>query len=100
MTCRPVTIGATPAIVCGEHPPSADDLAALANVLRITQGGGTMAEAREAAGLSVGQAAKLFGVRARDLRALESGEAKPSNGLRVMMLAAYDVEAFVDDAAR
>ena len=96
MTCRPVVIGTTPAIVCGERPPSADDLATLADVLRITQGGGTMTEAREAAGLSVGRAAKLFGVRARDLRALESGEAKPSHGLRVMLMAAYGTEGFSD----
>lgn len=72
------------------------DYAKVARTMEITAGRGTMAEARECAGLSVGQAAKLLGVTAADLRAIESGESKPTAPLRVMMLAAYDAVDFTD----
>lgn len=78
------------------HDAPASDLARVARTLEIVAGNGTMAEAREAAGLSVGQAAKLFGTKAANLRKIEAGEAKPTPQLRVMMLAAYDVADFTD----
>lgn len=75
---------------------TADDKAQLRDVIRVTDGGGTMREAREHAGLSVGQAAKMLGTKVRTLLAVESGSASPSPMMRVMMLALYDVEDFAD----
>lgn len=72
------------------------DKALLRDVIRVTDGGGTMREAREHAGLSVGQAAKMLGTKTSTLRAVESGSASPSPMMRVMMLALYDVDGFSD----
>ena len=58
--------------------------------------GVTMAEARDAAGLSELEAAKLLGTKVANLRSVEAGKAKPSPMLRVMMLAAYDADDFAD----
>jgi transcriptional regulator with XRE-family HTH domain len=55
-----------------------------------------MAEARAAAGLTVLDAAELLGTKVSNLRRIESGKAKPSPMLRVMMLAAYDADDFAD----
>lgn len=73
-----------------------DDKASLKDVLRVVSGGGTMREAREASGLSAGQAAKMLGLKVDNLRRVEAGEIKPTPMLRVMMLALYDVEGFTD----
>lgn len=63
MTCKRMDFEGKSMIVCADGlEPSAEDLARVGDVLRVTDGGGTMAEARVVAGLSVGQAAKLLGV--------------------------------------
>lgn len=78
------------------HDAAASDLARVARNLEIVAGNGTMAEARDAAGLSVGQAAKLLGVTAAELRSIEAGEVKPTPVLRMTMLTTYAVAGFSD----
>lgn len=70
------------------------DKAKVRDVLRITSGRGTYREARECAGLSIAQAARLLTLTAADLRAIEAGTSRPSDALRVMMMAMYDVDGF------
>lgn len=79
-----------------ENTERSGDTKQMLRTLDICAGKGTMAEARDAAGLSVGQAAKLLAVSASDLRRIEAGESRPTPALRVMMLATYDVVGFVD----
>lgn len=67
----------------------------LRDVLRVVDGGGTMREAREHAGLSLGQAAKVLHTTRDHLRAVENGEARDDLLVRRMM-AAYDAKGFTD----
>lgn len=78
------------------HDAPASDLAKVARTLEIAAGRGTMAEARECAGLSVGQAAKLLSMKVTNLRRVESGDMSPTPALWLMMVTAYDVADFTD----
>lgn len=75
---------------------TADDKQQLRDVLRVTEGGGTMREAREHAGLSVGQAAKVLGTPRDHLRAVENGETRDDLLVR-RMRKAYGVERMTDE---
>lgn len=59
---------------------TADDKALLRDVIRVTDGGGTMREVREHVGLSVGQAALLLRTNADHLRAVEGGTERDDDG--------------------
>lgn len=76
----------------------ASDLQRVARMLAIGEGRGTPAQAREAAGLSVGQAAKLLEWLSARLRSIEAGEAM-SSGERAKLLDLYGVQGFADDGA-
>jgi len=52
------------------HP---EDAAKIRDMLRVTGGGGSPSECREAAGLTVGQAAKVAGVPRERIEAIEQG---------------------------
>lgn len=74
---------------------TAEDLARIARVKAIIQGHGTLAEARETAGLSVGQAAKLLGWPRERILALEAG-ATATTAERGALCDAYDVAGWRD----
>jgi len=71
------------------------DKARLRDVIRVTDGGGTMREAREHAGLSVGQAALLLRTNAAHLRAVERGDARDDLLVR-RMCKVYVAKGFTD----
>lgn len=73
--CRKVTIDGTDMIACG-GTPTAKDVEVIQGVLRVQRGDGTMAEAREVAGLTLAQAAKLLGVSVQHLAEVERGESR------------------------
>lgn len=60
------------AIVCGGEPTESDR-AAITRFRRFLAGEMALSELREYAGLSVGQAAKLLGITADVVRAIEAG---------------------------
>lgn len=72
------------------HPA---DAAKLRDTFRIAGGGGTPREAREASGLSIGQAAKLLGVTREWLERCERDRAVPSTAELEAMLRVYDVSS-------
>lgn len=69
------------------HPEDADKLRA---VLRVADGGGSPAECREAAGLSLGQAAKVTGLARERIEAIEQGEFATAQEF-ALLTTAYDV---------
>lgn len=73
------------------------DKALLRDVIRVTDGGGTMREAREHAGLSVGQAAKMLGIDRGMLAAYEDCALPTPAEVRKRMMDLYDVDGFADD---
>ncbi len=75
---------------------TADDKALLRDVIRVTDGGGTMREVREHVGLSVGQAALLLRTNADHLRAVEGGTERDDLLVR-RMCKVYVVKGFVDE---
>ena len=77
----------------------ATDREKLNRLFDILEGKGTLTEARTAAGLSIGQAAKFLGWPAERLRTLESG-AEPTDGERAALCKAYDVEGWVPNDVR
>jgi len=74
---------------------SAEDQAKLRRTVAIIGGEGTYAEAREAAGLSVGQAAGVTTIDRARLRAIESGDATPTDDELARLRETYDVAGFV-----
>lgn len=70
-----------------------DDQRKIDRILRICQGGGTVAEAREVSGLSMGQARRVLGFTRERMAALESG-ATPTAREYAMMAEAFDVAGF------
>lgn len=74
---------------------SADDQAKLRHTVAVIEGGGTYAEAREAAGLSVGQAAQVTAIDRDRLRAIEAGDATPTDAELARLRETYDVAGFV-----
>lgn len=81
-------------IVCG-GPASAEDLAKLTRLRAIMEGGGTPGEAREAAGLTIGQAVRILGWSRPRLVAIEDGETMSSIE-RVKLMALYGVDGFAE----
>lgn len=61
----------------------------------VIEGGGTYAEAREAAGLSVGQATQVTAIDRDRLRAIEAGDATPTDAELARLRETYDVAGFV-----
>lgn len=74
MTCRGMKIDGAEVIACGDKPPTDGDIATITAVVRMWRGQATMAEARDLAGITLAQAAKLLGVEAAHLGALERRE--------------------------
>jgi hypothetical protein len=70
-----------------------DDQRKIDRILRIVAGGGTVAEAREASGLSAGQARRVLGFTRERMAALESG-ATPTAREYAMMAEAFGTEGF------
>jgi hypothetical protein len=83
------------AIVCG-GAPSAADREAIARMKRRLAGQLTMTEAREDAGLSLGQAARVTEIPRERLEVLEAGAA-PTESERAVLCEAYDVPSFAQD---
>lgn len=71
----------------------ATDREKLNRLFDIMEGKGTLAEARSAAGLSIGQAAKFLGWPSDRLRELEAG-ADPTDAERTALCDAYDVRGW------
>ncbi len=74
-----------------------EDKARLKDLIRVLDGGGTMEEAREAAGLTPGQAATMLGLSREVLTAYERGALRVPEDVRARMLDLYDVAGFVTD---
>ena len=74
-----------------------DDKARLRDVIRVTDGCGTMREAREHAGLSVGQSAKMLGIDRGLLAAYEDRALPTPAEVRGRMMDLYEVDGFADD---
>lgn len=71
-----------------------EDEARLNKLFAIVAGHGTLREAREAAGLTLGQASRVLGWPRERIAALEDG-AEPTDTERSILLDAYDVEGWV-----
>jgi hypothetical protein len=69
------------------HP---EDAAKLQDLLRVTGGGGSPVECREAAGLSLGQAAKVTGLARERIEAIEQGAEATAEEF-AKLTTAYDV---------
>lgn len=74
----------------GRHSVDPADAAKVLRLIEITEGKGTLTEAREAAGLSIGQAATVLGWTRERVRELEAGAVATDAERRAMCLA-YDV---------
>ncbi len=79
----------------GLDGPEPADLGQVARVMEIAKGGGTVAQAREASGLSVGQAVKLLGWERARLVAIEAGEVMAPTE-RAALCVLYEVSGFVE----
>lgn len=66
----------------------------LRTVLRVSQGGGSIREAREHSGLTIGQAARLSGVGAERLAAIETNPSEVTTQEWAMLVTLYDVPNF------
>lgn len=71
-----------------------DDTARLAHRLRAADGRGTLVEAREASGLSLGQVARRLVVSREVMVYYETGASVPEDALRARLCAVYEVEGF------
>lgn len=72
----------------------ADDLGRVARIMEVEKGNGTLAECRDAAGLSLGQAATVTGLSRERLRALEGGAEATDEERRTLCLA-YAVDGWI-----
>lgn len=73
---------------------SPEDKARLDKVSRVLEGHGTLTEARETAGLSIAQAARLSGIEALRLNELESDNAGLTTQEHRLLTILYDVPGF------
>lgn len=71
-----------------------DDIGRVARIMEVERGNGTLAEARETAGLSVGQAAMVTGLAKDRLRELEGGAVATDEERRVLCLT-YAVDGWI-----
>lgn len=71
-----------------------DDIGRVARIMEVERGNGTLAEARETAGLSVGQAATVTGLAKDRLRELEGGAVATDEERRVLCLT-YAVDGWI-----
>ena len=78
----------------GRHSVDPADAAKVLRLIEITECKGTLPEARDAAGLSVGQAATVLGWARERIRELEAGAVATDAERRALCLA-YDVAGWV-----
>ena len=71
-----------------------EDETRLSKLFAIVAGHGTLREAREAAGLTIGQASRVLGWSRDRIAAMEDG-AEPTEVERAAMLEAYGVDGWV-----